>query len=286
MPGERLDQRDARDRRRCGRSTPGSAAGRAAWRRRRGPGSAGRRGRGGQGHAAGSCGARRVVIRPGSRRTGRRGCGGRCCARERVADVDVAAAPRSSASIVTHDVVDLDARLPAGERGAHLVARCARPSPASAGAKTKSWMPHPNSGRIGRSPGAVPRISRMLSSSSRSRRDQRDPSRSRPCAAGMPSRQPTKSSLTARPSPDQDRGDGRRELARRGAAGAARLRGRRRLAAEQHGRAAAQHPADLEHRRRRTGRWMEPDVRRRVVARAPMTAAGLPPMSTVGTAPG
>src|SRR4051794_21014849 len=40
---------------------------------------------------------------------------------------------------------------------------------ASAGAKTYSWMPHPNSGRIGRSPWAVPRMSWIASSSSRSR---------------------------------------------------------------------------------------------------------------------
>src|SRR5262245_54509111 len=39
---------------------------------------------------------------------------------------------------------------------------------ASAGAKTRSWMAQPNAGRIGRSPGAVARISRMLSATSRS----------------------------------------------------------------------------------------------------------------------
>ena len=40
---------------------------------------------------------------------------------------------------------------------------------ASAGAKTKSWIAQPNSGRIGRSPGAVDRMIRIASSTSRVR---------------------------------------------------------------------------------------------------------------------
>jgi hypothetical protein len=40
--------------------------------------------------------------------------------------------------------------------------KAARPAVrALAGANTRSWMPQPNSGRMGRSPNAVPRISRI-----------------------------------------------------------------------------------------------------------------------------
>src|ERR1019366_5040732 len=129
-----------------------------------------------------------------------------------------------------------------------------------------SWIPQPNSGRIGRSPKAVPRISRMLSSISRSWL-----TRAIPPVASLRSwkAQPAPMNSLFMPPPclaDQDVRDGRRDLARDDAAGRLRLRGCRRLAADRDGWAAAQHLADLHHREQERIRGVQADVGWRVVA--------------------
>src|SRR6266576_1102352 len=71
-------------------------------------------------------------------------------------------------------------------------------------ANTKSWIAQPNSGRIGRSPYAVPRMRRIASAISRSL-DTRAMPPVGPVRTGKAPPAPTKSSLTARvPSVDLD----------------------------------------------------------------------------------
>src|SRR3954462_13797279 len=104
-------------------------------------------------------------------------------------------------------------------------------------------MPQPNSGRMGRSPGAVARIRRMLSSSSRSRRTRATPPVAS-MAMGKAQPAPTNSSPTS--APDQH---GRRrghELAEWHVAdGAVDLELGRRLALDEDRGAALDHPPDL-----------------------------------------
>ena len=122
---ERLDQRDARDRTRCGRSSPGSAAAPGAWRRRPGPGS----------------GGRRDWVRAASSRHRAPGCAVTARRRRLVGDdveredqvarvVDAPdlvarcrcrAMPASTASKLTRTSSDVDARLPALQRRPHVV---------------------------------------------------------------------------------------------------------------------------------------------------------------------
>src|SRR6266540_3194462 len=136
---------------------------------------------------------------------------------------------------------------------------------ASMGANTWSWMAQPNSGRIGRSPGAVPRISRIASSISRTRSTMA----MLPVASvrtGKAQPRPMNSSAIALPS-DQH---GRRraaELARcAGVDGAGRAGLGGGAALDQHAGRALDHPADLGGREHERVAGMEPDVRRGVEA--------------------
>src|SRR5215216_3648574 len=130
---------------------------------------------------------------------------------------------------------------------------------ASTDENTRSWTPQPNSGRIGRSPWAVPRISRMLSEISSS-----PPDSAMPPVAETPSGydQPLPMKSTAAISPSDQGGRGAHQGRPGHAAGGARIPGaRRRLAAEQHRRAALDHDAGLRRRHHERVRRVQPHVR-------------------------